>query len=106
MSICIGETIHDAASTLGIRLTDSANNFYALAVSKENANGVWAVLLPSDSINRHGTIAHEAKHIVNYIFDDRGIKLDTDNDEAECYFLGWVVDRIYEAIEMYKKCKS
>jgi len=46
-----------------------------------------------------GTIAHECKHIVNYIFDARGIKLDTDNDEPECYLLGWLVDKICSIIK-------
>ena len=37
------------------------------------------------------TIAHEAKHIVNRIFEDRGIELSLSHDEPECYLLGWVV---------------
>ena len=46
----------------------------------------------------YGVIAHEAKHIVNYLFADTGVKLDVENDEAECYLLGWLVDKIYEMI--------
>lgn len=41
---------------------------------------------PSPSI-----IAHEAVHIVNHFFKDRGIDLDVENDEPYAYFLGWVV---------------
>lgn len=47
----------------------------------------------------YGTIAHEAKHIVNYIFTHKGLKLDTDNDEAECYLLAYIVDLIIEKIQ-------
>lgn len=36
-------------------------------------------------------IAHEAVHIVNHFFKDRGIDLDTENDEPYAYFLGWIV---------------
>ena len=43
-----------------------------------------------------GIIAHEAKHIVNYVFKDICAKLDPDNDEPECYFLKWIVDKIHE----------
>jgi len=101
-AVCIGDNIHEAGEAIGLRLTESAEGFLALAVSKENNKGVWAVLFPKESIYLHGAIAHEAKHIVNYIFADRGVLLDTENDEAECYFLGWVVDRIYEAIQQYE----
>lgn len=45
-----------------------------------------------------GIIAHESKHIVNHIFEDVCQRLDLYNDEAECYLLGWVVDRIHEFI--------
>ena len=42
-----------------------------------------------------GAIAHEAKHLVNKIFKDRGIGIDIENDEAECYLLGWIVRKIH-----------
>jgi hypothetical protein len=41
-------------------------------------------------------IAHEAKHIVNRIFNDRGQILDPLNDEAECYLLGFIVGLIHK----------
>lgn len=50
----------------------------------------------------HEVIAHEALHIVNMIFNHRGVKINTSNDEAQAYFLGWVVDRIYKAKEHFK----
>lgn len=48
-----------------------------------------------------GIIAHESKHTVNSIFKSVGMKLDEYNDEAECYLLGWVVNRVHEAIKKY-----
>ena len=48
-----------------------------------------------------GTIAHEAKHLVNKIFQDIGQELDLENDEAECYLLGWIVDEIHKIKEEY-----
>lgn len=39
-------------------------------------------------------IAHEAVHVVNHIFKDRGIYLDVDNDETQAYLTGWVVKTI------------
>jgi len=73
----------------------------------EYDGGVWI----SDSIHYlmldgsnmcAGTVAHEAKHIVNNLFSRVGIELDYDNDEAECYLLGWLVDVIYMKWEIVK----
>lgn len=49
-----------------------------------------------------GTIAHEAKHTVNNIFGHIGQDLDINNDEAECYLLGWIVNRIHEKLNDYR----
>jgi hypothetical protein len=46
----------------------------------------------------HGILAHEAKHIVNVIFKNCGVKLDVENDEPECFLLGWVVDELHRAL--------
>lgn len=49
-----------------------------------------------------GIIAHECKHAVNRIFGDIGQKLDVFNDEAECYLLGWLVNRVHEFTDKHK----
>lgn len=46
----------------------------------------------------HGIIAHEAKHIVNFIFKEINYLIDMDNDEVECYLLGWVVSEINKVL--------
>jgi len=48
-----------------------------------------------------GIIAHEAKHNLNYIFNHIGQQLDLENDEAECYLLGWIVNRIHESCRKF-----
>ena len=53
----------------------------------------------------HGAIAHESKHITNYIFSNIGAMLDPENDEPECYLLGWIVDFATYALEKYKNKK-
>jgi len=53
-----------------------------------------------------GIIAHEAKHVVNKIYNDIGIFLDVKNDEPETYLLSWIVNRIYEAKSEYEKKKK
>lgn len=43
-----------------------------------------------------GVIAHESKHLVNKVFQYIHHDLDLYNDEAECYFLEWVVNECYD----------
>lgn len=50
-----------------------------------------------------GIIAHEAKHFVNHLFDERGIYLDSTNDEPECYLLSWAVQKVHDALDKYNK---
>lgn len=47
------------------------------------------------------TIAHEAVHIVNRIFLDRGIQLTPYNDEPQAYLTGWVFETIAEALQEF-----
>lgn len=53
---------------------------------------------PKNKIYLHDTIAHEAHHITQYIFDDRGVKSDRENSEPEAYLLGYIVRKITEGI--------
>ena len=39
-------------------------------------------------------IAHEVAHLVNYIFKDRGVELDLNNDEPQAYLTGWLFKEI------------
>lgn len=45
-------------------------------------------------------ICHEAVHVVNMIFKDRGIYLDASNDEPQAYFTGWIVKKICMALKI------
>lgn len=47
-----------------------------------------------------GTIAHEAFHITNFIFESLGIKPDVNNDEAQAYLLSWIVEQV---VKVYKQ---
>jgi hypothetical protein len=50
-----------------------------------------------------GRIAHEANHAVNIILSWNGVKASFTNDESECYFLEYVVDKIHDTIKLYSK---
>lgn len=40
-----------------------------------------------------GAICHEAIHIKNFLFEDKGIRHDLVNDEPEAYLVGWIVEQ-------------
>lgn len=44
----------------------------------------------------HGTIAHEALHIANFIADSRGFKPDLINDEPMAYLIAWITNEVYK----------
>lgn len=46
----------------------------------------------------NGIIAHEALHIVNILFQQRGVGYQLDNDEHACYLLQWIVDEVCAVI--------
>lgn len=76
-------------------IKDSAGGCFSL-------NGNHYLVFEIDEIDP-GIIAHECKHFVNHLFDERGIYLDTTNDEPECYLLGWAVEKVHDAIEKLLK---
>lgn len=53
-----------------------------------------------------GTLAHEAKHALNIIFQWHGVRISTGNDENECYYLDWLITRIYSVIKKYTQAKA
>lgn len=48
-------------------------------------------------------MAHEAVHVVNFVFDHVGVHLDANNDEAQAYLTGHVVELMNQTIEKYYK---
>lgn len=97
LHVLIGHDLEALSLAAGLP-TDGFNGnslaFYnACAFRADRAEdvGYFILLKPNASAN---TVAHEAVHIVNKVFNDRGIKLDSNNDEPQAYFTGWVVEKI------------
>lgn len=84
---------------------DSENSECASAQvgTRQDKNGINEYIYIQRPSVTFGTIAHEAKHIVNRIFRDRGQDLDLYNDEAECYLLGYITDNIHKYINTKNK---
>lgn len=48
------------------------------------------------------TIAHEADHLCNQLFQRIGARVEVDNDEPHAYLLGWIVQQITRVYLKFK----
>lgn len=48
-------------------------------------------------------IAHECLHVSNYIFQNAGIRLNTDNDEPSAYLVAWLVKKCHLFLDVGKE---
>lgn len=94
LQIAVTEDFKDAEKRLGLNCEVSVDLYDAYSVRSDTAYVI--VIKPN---MKPSIIAHEALHIVNMLFQDRGIKLCTDNDEPSAYMLSWVVEKVYSALE-------
>lgn len=67
----------------------------AFCFSNSTKDHTEYVIVFSDFITP-GIIAHESLHLVNYLFRDRSMVMDLENDETQCYMLSWVVEECYK----------
>lgn len=47
----------------------------------------------------NGVISHEAVHIANFIYLERDIKPDLDNDESYAYLIEFIVNHVYKFLD-------
>jgi hypothetical protein len=71
----------------------------------EDHEGKYQVMCFYRKTAKPGEIAHEAKHALNIVFRWHGVALSISNDEPECYYLEWLVDRVHQTIKDFKKIK-
>lgn len=48
-----------------------------------------------------GTLVHETVHLVNFIFEHIGQRLDSINDEIQAYYTQYWFEKFYKEIEKY-----
>lgn len=76
----------------------SHSQIFAHSYGKEynGEEGYFVLLNPKSKQAKitEGIIAHEALHVVNILFQQRGVGYQLDNDEHACYLLQWIVDEI------------
>lgn len=80
------------------QMSDETTLFGHAAFGTHKGSTAYFMVLNFDDSDKitHGTIAHEAHHIVSYIFSHHGIEYDISNDEPAAYLLSWVVNTVYK----------
>ncbi len=88
---------------------NKVNNHYQLVKFSESCHArcafvdgpnIFLLLLRNDLEIGYGGVAHECKHLVNFIFIKLGMALDVENDEHECYLLDWLVTQVLSIIKI------
>lgn len=93
----------DELVIIKVKKWDKVNKKYKTKATEDHAanafvhrkkNGVIQYIMCFTCGYKGSIIAHETTHTVNNIFGDRGVLLDTVNDEAQAYFTGWVFQQV------------
>lgn len=82
---------------------DGMHSIRAYTYAGQMENGARRFMLFLTPGSKPGEIAHECKHLVNFIFQWHGVNLSLTNDEHECHYLETIVDYTHKAINHYKK---
>lgn len=45
-----------------------------------------------------GVVAHECLHLIRHLYQDIGITFNMENDEHQCYLMGFLFDKVYQFI--------
>jgi hypothetical protein len=89
---------------IGVEFALDINDSHGLATRRsENKIADYVVMFKNDRFSCWNTIAHEALHVTNFLFSDRGITIDTKNDEGQAYMLGFIVGEIAKCREVLNK---
>lgn len=76
------------------------NNPSAFTFRNNHNNGYTEYIMVFEKETNPRIIAHESLHIVRYMFEDRKMFFETnENDEAQCYLLGWIVGECHKFLD-------
>lgn len=73
-------------------------NFSAV-VWKDESKNYLSLFVAFEKNPKSYIIAHEAVHLVNHVFINKGIELDRYNDENQAYLTGWFVEKIEKILK-------
>lgn len=94
--IVVSDKYPDVAKKFG--LSEDVDRFGAFVWTRQDSSGITEFLICIDEEVENHLIAHETVHLVNAIFEDKGIQLDRSNDEPQAYLTGWVFKQIEDFV--------
>lgn len=75
----------------------------AYTYGHQDHDGKMRVMIFLRENANEGRVAHECNHAVNIILNWNGVKPSFVNDESECYYLEYMVNKTHQALNQYKK---
>jgi len=72
----------------------------AMSGSDLDKNEITAYIIAVEDNVSASSVAHEALHVVNYMMRDRDMVPDLNNDEWQCYLLGWIVRQCHKYLKI------
>lgn len=75
---------------------------WAAFTFRKHVQGYTSYYMAFRPDNTTWDIAHECFHILNFIFEDRGIEHSTSNDEPAAYLLGWIMKQATQFMDKNK----
>lgn len=99
--VCVSNSftkaIEEIENTTDVKLDDNKEDLRktsAMAYQFYLPDGHFRVLIVIKPQSKISVVSHEALHVVNWVFHHCGIKHSFTNDEAQCYLLEWVIERV------------
>lgn len=74
----------------------------ALTFTYKDDKSVNRTILFFNPNPKPGLVAHEVKHVINFVFGWSGVRLSTTNDESECYLLEWMTNKVHSILDQAK----
>lgn len=94
--IYLVDNLKDVAQDLNYHFND-VENMWAITFKNCSDDNILYVAFTPDYINK--VIAHECVHLVNLLFDCKGVKLNLEDDENQAYWTGWFYDEIEKVLK-------
>lgn len=84
---CPGWTREEMRSWFGVELEQHC---YGIMIPLDTGIAIWI-----DKVEKTGGLVHECVHAANYLFEQKGIRISTKNDEAQAYLVQWIFDNCF-----------
>ena len=85
-------------SEIGKKYNMNFDNFQAVVWKDESKKFLTLFVAVNEKV-KSDIIAHEAVHLVNHVFINKGIELCRYNDENQAYLTGWFVKEIQKFVK-------